>query len=259
MCSRKGCLMVLPWATTQGCPYTGLGVLRTMSAKRTYRTFTHKDAAYRICCENFNAVTAEIVRQRQILEEYIALHPDFGHSFEPVELSDNAPKIVQRMARAARLAGVGPMAAVAGAMAQCAAEGGLEAGAREVIVDNGGDIYLRAAEALIIGLDSGGAELADRLAFSLRPDDTPVAICSSSGRMGHSTSLGKCDLATVVAKDAALADATATRAANLVKTTKDVDAALEQIVGIEGVDGVLIVKDARVGLAGKLPPLVKIQ
>jgi ApbE superfamily uncharacterized protein (UPF0280 family) len=221
--------------------------------------FTHKRAVYRICCEAFDAVTTEIVHRRRILEGYIDRHPEFGRSFEPIELNDDAPPIAQRMARAARLVGVGPMATVAGAIAQCAAEAALEAGAEEVIVDNGGDIYLYAVDPIIIGLDSGGAELADRLAFSLKPDDTPVAICSSSGRMGHSTSLGQCDLATVVSKDAALADAAATRAANLVKTVKDVDDALEQITAIEDVDGVMIVKDERVGLAGQLPPLVKIQ
>jgi ApbE superfamily uncharacterized protein (UPF0280 family) len=230
-----------------------------MPVKRTYRTFTHKDAVYRICCEAFDAIAAEIVRLRKILEDYIECHSTFGRSFEPVELHDDAPEIAQRMARAARLVGVGPMAAVAGAMAQCATEAALEAGVKEVIVDNGGDIYLRAAEPVIIGLDSGGAELADRLAFSLKAEDTPLAICSSSGRMGHSTSLGQCDLATVVSKDAALADAAATRAANFVKTVEDVDTALEQISDIEGIDGVMIVKDARVGLAGQLPSLVKIK
>jgi len=230
-----------------------------MTTKRSYRVFTHKGAAYRICCDAFDAVTAEVIRQRQILEDYIGRHPDFGRSFEPLELHDDAPSIAQGMAHAARLAGVGPMAAVAGAMAQCAVEAGLEAGAQEVIVDNGGDIYLRAAAPVIIGLDTGAAKLADRVAFSLEPGDTPIAICSSSGRMGHSTSLGQCDLATVVSKDAALADAAATRAANLVRTAEDVDAALEQIAAIDGVDGVMIVKDARVGLAGQLAPLVKIQ
>ena len=77
--------------------------------------------------------------------------------------------------------------------------------------------------------------------------------------MGHSTSLGRCDLATVVARDAALADAAATQAANLVTTADDVDRAIERIAAIEGVEGVLIVKDDRVGLAGRLPPLVKIR
>lgn len=229
-----------------------------MSTKRTYRTFTHKDAVYRICCDKYDVVTTEIIRQRRVLEDYISCHPDFGCSFEPIELYDDAPVIAQRMTRAARLAGVGPMAAVAGAMAQCAVEAALEAGTREAIVDNGGDIYLHIMESIIIGLDSGGAELADRLAFSLKANDTPLAICSSSGRMGHSTSLGLCDLATAVSKDAALADAAATHAANLVKTVENVDGALERIMAIEGVDGVMIVKDTRVGLAGQLPPLVKI-
>jgi len=170
-----------------------------------------------------------------------------------------APDVAQSMARAAQLVGVGPMAAVAGAMAQCAGMAALEAGAREIIVDNGGDIYICAVEPVIIGLKTGTAELADRLAFSLQADDTPVSICSSSGKMGHSMSLGECDLATVVAKDTALADAAATKAANLIKAVDDIDPTLENITAIEGIDGVMIVKDGRVGLAGKLPPLVRIK
>ena len=230
-----------------------------MSQKRTYRTFTYREAVFRICCDKYDTVTAEIVRQRGILEKYIALHPEFLDSLEPLEPCADAPDVARSMARAARLVGVGPMAAVAGAMAQYACEAGLKAGAREAIVDNGGDIYLRAAEPVIIGLNAGTAGLADRLAFSLQADDSPISICSSSGEMGHSMSLGKCDLATVVARDAALADAAATQAANLVRDVDDIDPVLENISGIEGVDGVMIVKGARVGLAGKLPPLVKIK
>ncbi len=230
-----------------------------MSWKRTYRTFTYREAVFRICCEKFDAVTAEVVRQRRILEDYIGRHPDFRQSLEPLELLAGAPEVAQSMARAARLVGVGPMAAVAGAMAQCAGRAALEAGAREVIVENGGDTYIRAVEPVIIGLKTGTADLADRLAFSLQADDTPISICSSSGQMGHSMSLGECDLATVVARDAALADAAATQAANLVGNVDDIDPALENIAAIEGVDGVMIIKGARVGLAGKLPPLVGIK
>ena len=230
-----------------------------MSRKRTYRTFTYREAVFRICCDRFDAVTAEIVRQRRILEEYIGRHPDFRRSLEPLELLAGAPEVAQSTARATRLVGVGPMAAVAGAMAQCAGRAALEAGAHEVIVDNGGDIYIRAVEPVIIGLKTGTTDLADRLAFSLQADDTPISICSSSGKMGHSMSLGECDLATVVARDAALADAAATQAANLVRNVDDIDPVLENISGIEGVDGVMIIKGARVGLAGKLPPLVKLK
>ncbi|MHC4758913.1 MAG: hypothetical protein ACYTE8_09660 [Planctomycetota bacterium] len=77
--------------------------------------------------------------------------------------------------------------------------------------------------------------------------------------MGHSKSLGQCDLATVVARDAALADAAATQSANMVRTVEDMDPTLERINAIEGVEGVIIVKDDRIGLAGQLPPLVKVQ
>jgi len=229
-----------------------------MNQKRTYRTFTHKEAVFRICCNRFDAVTAEIIHQRRILDAYIESHPAFLDSFEPIELLDDAPEVAQCMARAARLVGVGPMAAVAGAMAQCAAEAALMAGAPEVIVENGGDIYLKAAEPVIIALNAGTAKLSNRLGFSLQPSDTPISICSSSGQMGHSTSLGKCDLATVVANDAALADAAATQAANLVNSEEDVNSALQRIAAIEGIDGVVIVKNDRVGLAGNLPPLIKI-
>ena len=228
-----------------------------MTQKRIYRPFTHKEAVFRICCEKFDAVCEEIVRQRRILEDYIARFPAFESSLEPIELEGRAPEVARRMARAARLVGVGPMAAVAGAMAQCAAAAGLRAGAAEAVVENGGDIYLRAAAPVIIALHTGTAELADRLAFSLQPGDTPISICSSSGKMGHSMSLGECDLAVAVAKQAALADAAATQAANLVKKVGEVDSALERIADIKGIDGVVIVKNDRIGLAGSLPPLVK--
>jgi hypothetical protein len=149
------------------------------------------------------------------------------------------------------------MAAVAGVMAEFAARAGIEAGAEEAIVENGGDIYLQAAGPVTIALHPGTAELTGRLAFSLDPRDTPIAICSSSGKMGHSVSLGECDLATVAARDAALADAAATGAANLVRRVEEINPALELIAAIEGVDGVLIVKDDRIGLAGRLPKLVR--
>ena len=236
-----------------------VGRCTSMGKKRTYRTFTHRGALFRICCDRFSAVTAEIVSQRRVLEDYINCHPDFQDSYEPIALRGAPPEVAQRMARAAQLVGVGPMAAVAGAMAQLAAEAALKAGASEAIVDNGGDIYLRVVEPTLIGLGAGTSELADRLGFLLRANDTPVAICSSSGQMGHSKSLGECDLATVVAEDAALADAAATQAANLVATVEDVDSALERIAAIKGINGVVIVKDDRVGLAGQLPQLAKVQ
>jgi len=227
--------------------------------KRTYKTFIHKEAVFRICCESFDAVTAEIVRQRKILEDYIARHPEFQTSFEPIGLLPDAPPSAQQMACAADRVGVGPMAAVAGTMAQLAAQAGIKAGAEEVIVENGGDIYLQVDQPVIIEIFAGSDKLPGRLGFSLKAEDTPISICSSSGKMGHSTSLGQCNLATVVSKDAALADAAATQAANLVRTAEDIESTLNQIAAINGAEGVLIVKDENIGMAGKLPPLVKIR
>jgi len=228
-----------------------------MDHKRVYKTFVHKEAVFRICCDRFEAVVSQIKRQRKILEDYIASHPAFQTSLEPVELKPDAPEVAKRMAAAAKLVGTGPMAAVAGVMAQLAAQAAIKNGCTEVIVENGGDIYLQTTLPVVIALYPGQSEVAGQLAFSLQAEDTPVSICSSSGKMGHSMSLGMCDLATVVAKDAALADAAATPAANLVKTTDDVEPTLNKIAAIDGIDGVLIVKDGQVGLAGKLPPLVK--
>ena len=221
-----------------------IGVL-TVTCRRIYRTFTYREAVLRICCDRFDLVTAEIRRQRGLLEDYIRRQPEFKHSFAPIELLSDAPEIARQMARAARLVGAGPMAAVAGAMAQYAAQAALRAGATEAIVDNGGDVYLRTVEPVVVALGTGTTGLADRLAFSIEPHETPVSICSSSGKMGHSTSLGQCDLATVVSKDAALADAAATQAANLVRTVDDVDADLERVARIEGIAGVVIVKNDR--------------
>ena len=228
-----------------------------MVRERVYRAFTHREAYLRICCEEFGVVTEEIVAQRRTLDAYIRRQPEFLTSFDPIDLLPGAPPVAERMAWAARLAGVGPMAAVAGAMAELAGRAGLAAGAPEAIIDNGGDIFIQAVEPVIIGLDAGTAKVGKQLAFLLEPEETPVSICSSSGKMGHSISLGLCDLATIVAKDAALADAAATAAGNLVKTVNDVDAALEQISKIDGIDGVMIVKDERVGMAGRLPKLVR--
>jgi len=223
---------------------------------RTYRRFRYRDANFRICCEQYDAAIAAIVRQRELLEAYVSEHTDFLTSLVPVSARANAPVAACRMAEAARRVGVGPMAAVAGAMAQLAVEAGIAAGAPEAIVENGGDIFMVLTQPAVIGLYAGDGPLGDSVALAVTPEDTPVAICSSSSRMGRSMSLGNCDLATVVARDGALADAAATQAANLVASEGDVQAALERIGAIEGVQGVLLVKGDHVGLVGRLPQLV---
>ncbi len=227
---------------------------------RSFASFSHKGVHLRICSSRFDLVTAEIVRQRELLERYIVRQPGFVTTLVPIALLPGAPEVARRMAAAADTVGVGPMAAVAGAMAEMAAEAALAAGAPEAIVENGGDIFLASPSPVVVALYAGDAArqpLSRRLALRVPADRMPLAICSSSGLMGHSLSFGLCDLATVVARDAAIADAAATRAGNLVRTEADIQRALDAIMRIAGVSGVLIVKASRVGLAGDLPELVR--
>ena len=202
-------------------------------------------------------MTDEIIRQRTILEEYIVRQPEFKTSLVPLRPLQDAPEIAMRMCRAAMDVGVGPMAAVAGAIAQCAAEAAVHEGDEDVIVENGGDIFMVVSNLLSIGIHAGPQSPFNGLAFRVEPDDTPLAICSSSSTMGHSMSMGACDLATVVAKDAALADAAATLAANLVATPEDLEPTAARILAVPCVLGVLLVKSDKMAIQGTLPELVR--
>jgi ApbE superfamily uncharacterized protein (UPF0280 family) len=118
---------------------------------------------------------------------------------------------------------------------------------------------MKLASPLVMGLYAGDSPLSGKLAFRIDPDRTPLGVCSSSGTMGHSLSLGRCDLATVFSVDTALADAAATLAANLVRTEADIQSALDRVGAIPGILGVLIIKGDKLGMTGGLPPLVKLQ
>ena len=224
---------------------------------RQYHSYSHRGANFRIASTHLQVALREIRRQREALEAYIGRHPQFVSSLEPLELLAGAPEAARRMQAAAAVAGVGPMAAVAGAMAHLAVEAARAAGAGEAIVENGGDIFLCSGEAVTVALYAGDNPLSGKLALRIGPQRMPLGICSSSSFMGHSLSLGACDLATVVAPDGALADAAATLACNLVKSPGDVPRVLERIRALPGVCGVLIIKEDKVGVAGDLPELVR--
>ncbi len=220
---------------------------------RNYQKYSYKQANFRICSTRIDLIIREIKIQRRLLENYIDRHPAFGSALCPLDLLTGAPDIAVRMHSASVLTGVGPLAAVAGAAAQVAAEAATAAGAVEAIVENGGDIFLCSIEKVVVGLYAGNNALSKKLAFEVQPEEMPVAVCSSSGRMGHSFSLGSCDLATVVSGDGALADAAATLACNLVHKPEDIPEALDRVSSIKGIRGLLIVKGEKVGLAGNLP------
>ncbi len=193
-----------------------------------------------------------VLKYRRQLEEAISRHPELLHSLTPLPEDPLAPVIVKRMIRAAREAGVGPMAAVAGAMAQCVGEN-LERWSAGIIIENGGDCYLNLQEAVTVGVYAGpDSPFRDRIALRFEGHRFPLAICTSSGTIGHSLSFGKADTVTVVAGDAALADAAATAIGNRVKTRRDVDLALETARSITGIDGALILIRDRLGIWGDM-------
>jgi hypothetical protein len=188
---------------------------------------------------------------RSALERYIRDHPLFLHSLEPVEVENGVAEIVRVMAEAARLANVGPMAAVAGAVAEIVGTK-LLAFSPDVIVENGGDIFLKVNSKRQIGIYAGGSAFTGKLAIEVGPGQTPLGICTSSGTVGPSLSLGLADAAIILAPSAALADAAATAVGNVVKSEQDIAAAIEHGKQIRGVTGIVIIVGGSMGAWGDI-------
>jgi hypothetical protein len=197
-----------------------------------------------------------VIKHRTPLEEYIAGHPIFRHSLEPYTAEEDAPDIVKAMARASSMVGVGPMAAVAGAIAEAVGRD-LLVYSPEVIVENGGDIFISVSQVILIGVYAGASKFTGKIALEIPPEQTPLGICTSSGTVGHSLSLGAADAVIVISHLAALADAAATAIGNKVVDSDDVDAAIEHVKMMPGLVGSVIIKGDRMGVWGdvKLVPL----
>ena len=192
-----------------------------------------------------------MLKCRRLLEGYIKQRPVFATSLAPVSVAQNAPEIIKEMAALAEKAGVGPMAAVAGAIAEFVGSG-LAAFSPEVIVENGGDIYLKSLSDRVVGIYAGLSPLSGKIGLEIKGADTPLGVCTSSGTVGHSMSLGRADAVVVVSRSAALADAVATAAGNLIIRVDDIAKGLEFARGISGVLGVVIIKDDQLGVWGRV-------
>jgi hypothetical protein len=193
-----------------------------------------------------------VLNSRLQLEQYIASHEDFLRSLTPLADDPFAPPLVRRMLKAAITAGVGPMAGVAGAIAQDVGMA-LERFSDSVIVENGGDCYLNLRQETTVGIFAGpDSPFTGKIAVRLGPERFPIGICTSSGTIGHSLSFGKADAVTVISPDAILADAAATRLGNMIKTATDIDRALELAPRIPFIEGVLIIIGDKMGLWGNL-------
>ncbi len=192
-----------------------------------------------------------VLKYRDKLERYIGQHPTFLTSLEPLPVDEDAPRIIKAMAEAAVRVGIGPMASVAGAIAEFVGNE-LLAFSPEIIVENGGDIYLKSLGERIVGIYAGKSPLTGKIGLKINGDDTPLGICTSSGTVGHSLSCGKADAVIVLSKSVTLADAAATAIGNLIKQPSDIPSGIEFAKGIEGLKGLLIIKDDKVGLWGEV-------
>jgi ApbE superfamily uncharacterized protein (UPF0280 family) len=198
------------------------------------------------------AETRELVLEhRGYVEAYIKAHPDFLTTLQPWRLEGPAPNIVTAMTTAAARAGVGPMAAIAGAIAEQVGLGILNL-TDQVIVENGGDIFIKTNTPATVGIFAGSSPLSLRVGIRLNCEKKPVAVCTSSGTLGHSLSLGKADAVCVVADSCALADAAATAIGNLVKSPADIHGAINRAKKLAEICGIVIIAGDKIGAWGNL-------
>jgi ApbE superfamily uncharacterized protein (UPF0280 family) len=209
------------------------------------------DLQIRVLKDLKNESLSLVRKYRNSLLKYIKEHPLFLTSLEPVSVRMDAPPIVKLMSEAAEKAGVGPMAAVAGAIAEFVGNELLNF-SPEIIIENGGDIYLKSSKKRIIGVYAGESPLSDHIGLEIEGTETPVGICTSSGTVGHSLSFGTADAVVVVSQSAILADAVATAIGNLIKKQDDIQKGIEFARCIDGIKGLLIIKDDKIGIWGDI-------
>lgn len=192
-----------------------------------------------------------VYEQRGYIEAFIQKHPQFVQTLTPYPMDSLAPPIVQDMIQAAQAAHVGPMAAVAGAIAEQVGRTLLHY-TSNVIVENGGDIFLSIQRPVTIGLYAGSSPLSLKTGLRVMPDAGISAICTSSGTVGHSLSLGNADAVCVLSHSCALADAVATAVGNRVVKPIDITSAINWSRSIDGVYGIVIIIDDKIGAWGQL-------
>lgn len=212
--------------------------------------------------ESFNLANNLTLKFRRHLEQYISTHQDFLSSFEPIKIAENAPKIIKKMKEATDFIPVGPMAAVAGAIADLILMELEKNGSKTSIVENGGEIAAISIRDIIVGLLAGKSILSGKIGFKLKKDrDFPFGLGTSS-RGGRGFSFGLADAATVIANNASIGDAAATYIGNKVigdDIEKSIQTGLEAAEDLDKIRGVFIIRGKYAGKIGELPEMVKIK
>jgi ApbE superfamily uncharacterized protein (UPF0280 family) len=232
--------------------------------ERTYRSIINKDnltlynvkiAESDLLISSDTNLTDEalksLVKHRHALETYIKNHPEFLASLLPLTEDDLAPPIVRDMLARSKICGVGPMAGVAGAVSEFVGHDLLNH-TKNIVIENGGDIFIKSQNKLLVSLYAGESPLSYKVNFIVKPEETPLGICTSSATVGPSLSFGKADAVCVISKSATLADAAASAIGNKVKSKKDIKITLDFGIKIKGVTGIIIIMGSEMGAIGKV-------
>lgn len=197
-----------------------------------------------------------VLHYRLQIERYIGLKPEFEYALTPMEDDVLAPPIVRDMLFAGKATGIGPMAAVAGSISEYVGKRLLASGYREVIVENGGDLFVKRDRDVTLAIFAGQSPLSMKVGLKVSADRMPTGICTSSGTVGHSLSFGTADSVTVVAQSTPLADAAATRLGNEVggesKSEKNIRRVLDLSRSIAGLEGVVVICGEKMGAVGDI-------
>jgi uncharacterized protein len=232
---------------------------------RTYRSNTSSDGlvSFRVVIEEtdvFISADVDLTKQandimsrlRGDIKKFIYSNPEHAKSLAPIPMDKSYPDIVKDMIDASNACQVGPMAAVAGAVAEAIGKSLLRASS-QIIVENGGDIFISSNRKRMIGVYAGDkSKFSDKLVIQINPEDMPCGVCTSSAVVGHSLSFGCADAVVTVSPSCALADACATALCNRVKVESDIDSVIEYGRSIKGITGILIAIKGSLGVWGNL-------
>lgn len=188
---------------------------------------------------------------RRQIEDYVTTYPLFKNILFPYPIDTSAPEIILSMQTAANQCNVGPMAAIAGAIAEFVGRELLQY-SDEVIIENGGDIFLKSNKVRKVSIFAGNSPLNQKIILEVDTKDNYLGICTSSGTVGPSLSFGLADAVTVISTSASLADAAATAIGNIIKSMDDIKKGLIFAQSIEGLKGAVIIIRDKIGIWGEV-------